>query len=70
MREQNRDAPGGLIPAHAGKTQIQVLKAHLGDGSSPLTRGKLLSFQSTNSLMGLIPAHAGKTGGKVRRLCD
>ena len=30
----------GLIPAHAGKIQIQVLKAHLGDGSSPLTRGK------------------------------
>ena len=30
-------------------------------GSSPLTRGKRVSFQSLNSSMGLIPAHAGKT---------
>ena len=40
-------------------------------GSSPLTRGKLLSGCVVRRLRGLIPAHAGKTGdegsGGVRR---
>ena len=31
------------------------------DGSSPLTRGKLLGVQQGRDLAGLIPAHAGKT---------
>ena len=34
-------------------------------GSSPLTRGKLVSFDGTTRFNGLIPAHAGKT-----RLCS
>ena len=34
----------------------------LGDGSSPLTRGKRFSALPARFLRGLIPAHAGKTG--------
>ena len=72
----------GLIPAHAGSTEVHhgwacVLWAHprsRGEhevavfasagfrGSSPLTRGALVtSFPRTTSF-GLIPAHAGSTG--------
>ena len=36
----------------------EVLEA---DGSSPLTRGKRASRQTTSEVTGLIPAHAGKT---------
>ena len=32
-----------------------------GEGSSPLTRGKLIDWFKTYLLPGLIPAHAGKT---------
>ena len=37
--------------------------AHLGQGSSPLTRGKRAVAHELNHTNGLIPAHAGKTGG-------
>ena len=40
---------------------MQVLKAHFGDGSSPLTRGKLECDVSEGIGRGIIPAHAGKT---------
>ena len=39
-------------------------------GSSPLTRGKLLSKLSTKCLRWLIPAHAGKTGRWWCRSCS
>ena len=76
-----RTAPIGLIPAHAGKTFLDLLcfffrAAHprsrgentvgvelncLTAGSSPLTRGKLLSHKRKSDKVRLIPAHAGKT---------
>ena len=50
---------------------MQVLKAHFGDGSSPLTRGKLGTLTAHAINARLIPAHAGKTisldVGKGRR---
>ena len=48
-------------PRSRGENQIQVLKAHLGDGSSPLTRGKHPGARARPHPWGLIPAHAGKT---------
>ena len=48
-------------PRSRGDNQVQVLKAHFGDGSSPLTRGKLADDIHVPGLPGLIPAHAGKT---------
>ena len=73
--------PGGLIPAHAGKTRFGLApwphgRAHprsrgenprrpgfglVGEGSSPLTRGKHRAGTRDWSTNGLIPAHAGKT---------
>ena len=80
-RPERGPRPGGLIPAHAGKTLVywaahQMGRAHPrsrgenqsffdlavnGNGSSPLTRGKLLSAIGGLTGGGLIPAHAGKT---------
>ena len=71
----------GLIPAHAGKTDVTrarccAIGAHprsrgenaglhvvgeLGQGSSPLTRGKPVKLLLRGAGHGLIPAHAGKT---------
>ena len=48
-------------PRSRGENQVQVLKAHLGDGSSPLTRGKRAEAVKTLITGRLIPAHAGKT---------
>ena len=48
-------------PRSRGENRI-VEVAGLGDqGSSPLTRGKPASRQTTSEVTGLIPAHAGKT---------
>ena len=54
-------------PRSRGENQIQVLKAHLGDGSSPLTRGKRHNLVEALTVQGLIPAHAGKTAGRQDR---
>ena len=57
-----RSRPGSRAhPRSRGENQVQVLKAHFGDGSSPLTRGKLGSAVKEGAGKGLIPAHAGKT---------
>ena len=40
----------------------------LADGSSPLTRGKLIYPAKRSAGLGLIPAHAGKTVAVVRFL--
>ena len=53
--------PTGLIPAHAGKTQVAGPLASGKRGSSPLTRGKHAPYQPSVYGVGLIPAHAGKT---------
>ena len=52
---------GGLIPAHAGKTQRSSRCPERAIGSSPLTRGKLREIAQLHEGGGLIPAHAGKT---------
>ena len=51
----------GLIPAHAGKTQVGGLEGLPVPGSSPLTRGKQVVELEGECHRGLIPAHAGKT---------
>ena len=78
---RGREVQGGLIPAHAGKTDPPVIRpatprahprsrgennvvvrfAHNAQGSSPLTRGKLMLGAIMGGAGGLIPAHAGKT---------
>ena len=54
-------AGGGLIPAHAGKTNPPRREGGKPQGSSPLTRGKQLHASADNHRKRLIPAHAGKT---------
>ena len=44
--------------------------AHPGQGSSPLTRGKLLDGGLCALQGGLIPAHAGKTATRIMLPCD
>ena len=56
----------GLIPAHAGKTEVPGLDVGARQGSSPLTRGKRLGGRPLLLLLGLIPAHAGKTARAER----
>ena len=51
----------GAHPRSRGENQVQVLKAHFGDGSSPLTRGKHGPARRVPRRRRLIPAHAGKT---------
>ena len=62
-RQERVTAPrlDGLIPAHAGKTEIGCGVAFAACGSSPLTRGKRQQAGKTLDVLGLIPAHAGKT---------
>ena len=61
----------GLIPAHAGKTNVHEERSQRPRGSSPLTRGKLRELNRWISTAGLIPAHAGKTGpGDWKRRTD
>ena len=51
-------------PAHPrsrGENVADVRVARSAEGSSPLTRGKLMSAITQPVGMGLIPAHAGKT---------
>ena len=49
----------------------QAVVRSLGQGSSPLTRGKQYPLPSDKVVDGLIPAHAGKTSrcGATRRRC-
>ena len=49
-------------PRSRGENRIVRCQDNLPDGSSPLTRGKRIPFDSPGSSLGLIPAHAGKTG--------
>ena len=51
----------GLIPAHAGSTEVFVHQLHAVWGSSPLTRGACLCACLNSVDKRLIPAHAGST---------
>ena len=55
------DHRSGLIPAHAGKTDVRAPRVRAYQGSSPLTRGKQGLHERLFGCLGLIPAHAGKT---------
>ena len=48
-------------PRSRGENNELVIFLPFGQGSSPLTRGKLLASRCTVMESGLIPAHAGKT---------
>ena len=63
-------AGGGLIPAHAGKTNPPRREGGKPQGSSPLTRGKQLHASADNHRKRLIPAHAGKTAACKVGLVD
>ena len=63
-----RSAPARGRPAHPrsrGENHAVERTGHAGQGSSPLTRGKPASRQTTSEVTGLIPAHAGKTKARL-----
>ena len=55
---------GGAHPRSRGENAALDKEGAGVEGSSPLTRGKLLGFAFERTSAGLIPAHAGKTGGR------
>ena len=55
----------GAHPRSRGENEARGAAWHPSEGSSPLTRGKLLNGDLGRVALGLIPAHAGKT--KVSR---
>ena len=55
----NRD--GSAHPRSRGENGLGVGRLRCGCGSSPLTRGKLITAATVISWFRLIPAHAGKT---------
>ena len=54
-------APPAAHPRSRGENRTEVLLDRSRPGSSPLTRGKLLTGPTRAGKDGLIPAHAGKT---------
>ena len=50
-------------PRSRGENVVWPVRRRFGVGSSPLTRGKLVSANKDDVPLGLIPAHAGKTRG-------
>ena len=48
-------------PRSRGENKTPLKNQHTEQGSSPLTRGKLLVAREGQGGEGLIPAHAGKT---------
>ena len=52
---------GWAHPRSRGENAIQAFIGFFERGSSPLTRGKLVSRTQVGDVVGLIPAHAGKT---------
>ena len=58
----------GAHPRSRGENLRLYGLGALNEGSSPLTRGKLVTLPRLADEQGLIPAHAGKTGCQVLRL--
>ena len=59
------------VPAHPRSRGENFLSSHLliiGDGSSPLTRGKRRGYHLSAREVRLIPAHAGKTSRPSSRI--
>ncbi len=57
-------------PRSRGENHAVEGTGHAGQGSSPLTRGKLTGSTTGVSPTGLIPAHAGKTDDEAAGACD
>ena len=57
----------GAHPRSRGENRSIRESSRALTGSSPLTRGKLLTFHLSHSERRLIPAHAGKTDQNLRR---
>ena len=53
-------------PRSRGENAQAQKRVIIKNGSSPLTRGKLILRVMTQSIRGLIPAHAGKTPHAAR----
>ena len=53
-------------PRSRGENDRPSIQRAMREGSSPLTRGKLIDWFKTYLLPGLIPAHAGKTPSRPR----
>ena len=63
-----RSPPGAAHPRSRGENCVESPRQMTVKGSSPLTRGKLLTTLAHQDHLGLIPAHAGKTRvGRPRR---
>ena len=60
-RENIPAAGAGAHPRSRGENRAPRLVATAHGGSSPLTRGKLVTCRGSRRCQGLIPAHAGKT---------
>ena len=57
---------GGAHPRSRGENRFSPPLWPLVSGSSPLTRGKLVTVPRGKQSERLIPAHAGKTGSSLR----
>ena len=60
-RQQRPFLTGWAHPRSRGENARESIVFDVGDGSSPLTRGKLRRPGARPRVSGLIPAHAGKT---------
>ena len=60
----------GAHPRSRGENEEKQSVLPGGDGSSPLTRGKLRARERGVNRLGLIPAHAGKTKAAQDGICQ
>ena len=60
------DGGDGAHPRSRGENLSSLAGRRAREGSSPLTRGKLLQPDTRQNMGGLIPAHAGKTSSRAR----
>ena len=61
--------PTAAHPRSRGENVRRTIRPDPGEGSSPLTRGKLPGVLHLIAIVRLIPAHAGKTHGPPRTVC-
>ena len=61
VRESTTQNVPWAHPRSRGENLLRWLRVRVARGSSPLTRGKLVTCRAARRCRGLIPAHAGKT---------
>ena len=64
-RSRTRAVSARAHPRSRGENYFCRPMSHENEGSSPLTRGKLIKAKGATIWLGLIPAHAGKTGDGI-----